>query len=111
MQKLEDTGLIKELPHRHIFWLVVEGPPNKKAHAALKSAGITLYPIDVFESIVSKIYTRYRTSNLNELRTMTAMISELRPDLAPKFAHKLHLAERKLLKRLIPNYAILCKIA
>jgi hypothetical protein len=100
---LEDINKIKELkselPDRHVFWLVVEGSVNKKAHAVLKSAGITLHPIAKFESIISKIYTRYKTSNLNELRRMTAMIGQLRPALSPEFADKQHVAERKLLKR------------
>ena len=95
----EVMELKSELPDKHIFWLVVEGSVNKKAHAVLKLAGITLHPIDKFESIISEIYTRYQTSNLNELRKMTAMISELRPALSPEFAHKQHVAERKLLKR------------
>jgi hypothetical protein len=101
---VEDFHKIKRskaaMPERNISWLVIEGPTNKNVRAAARSVGITLYPIDKLESIISEIYKRFKRSNLNELRTMTAMIFQLQPALCFEFEYEQHLAERKILTKL-----------
>jgi hypothetical protein len=63
------------LPHRNIFWLIVEGTIGKNAAASLASNGITVYDICELENTVNEIIHESGDKDLDGSRRFRAYMS------------------------------------